>query len=338
MIWRHLDRPTLGFANSWSLDLARLERERPGLFPDLRVARTLVVTSDYSGCHKGARFETTSFLLASLDGCEEWERKRSILRRRLLPQGRRMSFKNLNDRHRRDALASFLVAANDIPGIVVSFCVSRGLDTALCADEMIDRRAHELAPLALFPKTPFRRLMRLSTFVGLFLAGLSAPMQDVLWLSDEDEIVADAARIRAAARVVANAVGHFLPHDLGHFRFGCTRSDDGSRAIEDLAAIPDLAAGAMTETMTLAIPDGGAPLGPLPADMPSGLSVKARYILGWMANGRSVLKKLTCVLSPGDDPSTLRTQWIQLWTAPSLVEFPPYSSMLYKGSIFGGIP
>jgi hypothetical protein len=139
MIWKQLDRPDLGFANGWSATVSELQRRRSDKFPDLRSASTLVIASDYSGCHKGSKYESASFLLASLDGCSNWELKRRALREQLLPQGRRMSFKNLNDRYRRDALASFLDAANDIPGVVVSFCMSRRLKIPLCADEEADR-------------------------------------------------------------------------------------------------------------------------------------------------------------------------------------------------------
>jgi hypothetical protein len=103
VIWRHLDRPELGFANAWSETVQALETRRIEALPDLRGANTLIVTSDYGGYHKGAKYETISFLLASLDGCGDWESKRVHLRTRLLPNGRRMSFKGLNDRHRRDA-------------------------------------------------------------------------------------------------------------------------------------------------------------------------------------------------------------------------------------------
>ena len=85
-----------------------LESKQSNILPYIRDAHTLIVTADYGGYHKGASYETISLLLASLDGCDVWEQKRSYLRTKLLPGGRRMSYKNLNDRHRRDALASFL--------------------------------------------------------------------------------------------------------------------------------------------------------------------------------------------------------------------------------------
>jgi hypothetical protein len=158
-------------------------------------------------------------------------------------------------------------------------------------------------------------------------------MQDVLWFSDEDDFVADHERIRMATKVIATVTSHFLPHPMRHFRFGSTKSDDGSRSIEDLAALPDLAAGAMTEVLSGA--DGASSI---LREAPRTTSGKARYILSWLANTSSALRKLTCVLSPGDQPRTLKTQWLHVYSEPALVQPASSKSMTYRGSIFGGIP
>ena len=337
MTWHHTERPELGFADGWSRTLSEMEESGKVHFPDLRRAPTLVVTSDYGGCHKGSKFETLSFLLAALDQGGEWESKRRLIRQMLLPGGRRMSFKNLNDRHRRNALASLLDAANEIPGVVVTFCVSNSLDLAALGDEAIDRTESDLAPLHLFRPSAFRRLVRLSAFVGLFLGGLSAPMQDVLWFSDQDEIVADEKRIRAATKVAAQVCAMFAHHPMGHLRFGSTRCDDGSRSIEDLAAIPDLAAGAFAE-MLMKAGTGGVPSVDLVMPLPGSLTMKSRYILSWLANQSVPLKKVTCVLSEGNEPQTLQTRWFHLYTTPAHIQLPHGSPTGYRGSIFGRIP
>ena len=71
------------------------------MFPDIRAARTLIITSDYGGYHKGARYETISFLLVPLDGCADWEAKRISLRMHKMPtQGRVHQWKTPNQRIR----------------------------------------------------------------------------------------------------------------------------------------------------------------------------------------------------------------------------------------------
>ncbi len=165
------------------------------------------------------------------------------------------------------------------------------------------------------------------------LAGLSAPAQDLLWFSDEDDFVADHSRIRAATNVIGRVGSHFLAHSLGHLRFGTTKCDDGSRSIEDLGALPDLAAGALTEVLS----DANG-ISCILQETPHTSSIKARYILSWLGDTVPALKKVTCVLSPGDQPHTLKSQWIRLYSRPALVETPARNSILYKASIFGRIP
>jgi hypothetical protein len=325
VIWRTLNNPSLGFINHWSDSLLELETKHAGILPDLRSSKTLVITSDYGGYHKGATHETISFLLAALDQCLEWEAKRRHLRKKMLSDGRRMSYKKLGDVHRRRALASFLDAADCIPGVLVSFSTAWNLPFSLTGSEETPRGLSSIAPSSLFGPRVFRRLIRTVSFVLLFLAGLSAPGQNVTWFSDEDDFAADEQRLRSACNVIMNAAGHVLPHTLGHIRLGTTKSDDGSRSLEDLAALPDLAAGALTDMLAHMRPSL------LLQGLPSQAAEKSRRILSWLADQSGDLKKLSCVLSSGDKPQTLRTQWLTIHSENAAVQ--PVTSE-YHTSIF----
>ena len=87
-------------------------------------------------------------------------------------------------------------------------------------------------------------------------------------------------------------IAHLCPHRLTHVRFGTTECDDGSLQIEDLASLPDLAAGALAELFTSTKRQRGAAatriLLPAPATIPD----KARMIVGWLAEGFHPLRKL----------------------------------------------
>src|SRR5690606_15885909 len=82
---------------------------------------------------------------------------------------------------------------------------------------------------------------------SLLIAGLSRERQNVLWISDQDAIAANLDRHKQATNAIASVLSGYLPHPLGHIRIGTAQSDDGSKAIEDLLAIPDIAAGAWSE-------------------------------------------------------------------------------------------
>lgn len=87
---------------------------------------------------------------------------------------------------------------------------------------------------------------------------------------------------------------------MGHFRFATTASDMGGLLIEDLAAVPDLAAASFNEVL--------ARLGLAPeADMPKGLltalgssvPLKIRYIASWLAGNSSTLVKVNIAIDEG---------------------------------------
>lgn len=266
-IWRHLDNPGLGLVNTFSEIIRREELSHPGLLVDLRGARTIFVASDYRGLHSGASYQSLSFLFVNPENLSPWERSRCLLRDRMGLGSRRMSYKALNDRRRRRALFSFLEAANLIPGVLVNILVDRSVQTVFEAkdpDELESTRSEIFpgwSPLVV------ERSLRAVHFVSFFLAGLSAPGQDVLWITDEDDIVANEVRLRQLVNMFAKISGHCLTHDLRHLRIGTSRLDTGRRDIEDLLAIADLAAGSLQEVVKRQGVPSGAFWLPTPTDL-----------------------------------------------------------------------
>src|SRR5262249_52476404 len=72
--------------------------------------------------------------------------------------------------------------------------------------------------------------------------------------------------------------------------------DDGSLLIEDLAAISDLAAGALAELSTGFVDQDLFPVRGVISPLPADLSWKTRLIGSWMAHEYSLLRKLTCII------------------------------------------
>ena len=96
----------------------------------------------------------------------------------------------------------------------------------------------------------------------------------------------------------------YLQHDLGHLRRGTTRLDDGTLALEDLAAIADLGAGAFCEIGTAMNAQGRYAAGNLATPLPRHLSWKSRLLSNWLASEEGSLLRLTYILridekSPG---------------------------------------
>ena len=99
---------------------------------------TLYVTSDYSGYDGGSRYFVISILVADLDNSACWERFRRSVRSRYMADGRRMSFKKLNDTNRLKALVPFLEASDEIEGLCLSIGIRKEIKNLY-----IDKKAFE---------------------------------------------------------------------------------------------------------------------------------------------------------------------------------------------------
>lgn len=235
--------PTFGIISGLSNIFHRLDLARPGGFPDLRIEPDLVVASDYSGDHAGAPYNTLSFLITNPAALVHWERARSRVRSAFLRDGRRVAFKNLGDRQRAQALPHLLRIADQLPGVLLTVAISKA------AGSMFEPVPKPLPALAArWSKHVLEHVLRCTHFISFLLAGLSRPGQNVLWVTDEDAIAANESHLRDLTTVLAYVASSYLPHTLNHLR--CTTTgiaDDGTRAIEDFAALPDLAAGGLAE-------------------------------------------------------------------------------------------
>lgn len=293
-VWFDAPAPHLGAANTLSAAIAGTEHRHPGIIPDLRTSQTILIGSDYSGSHQTAQFRIISLVITNVERIGIWNAQRQGVRAAMLPQQRRMSYKGLNDRHRRAALIPFLAAANQMPGLLVSIAIDKSIPT-IFADETPDQRTTHPAFLGWKPKL-IERAMRIIHLTSLLLRGLSAPGQDVCWFTDQDDIVANERRLRSFVNLTATISSRYLQHPLRNLRIGTSACDTGGRDIEDFLAIPDLAAGALQELLT-------AGLTRMILDAPSlflqkdeAIAAKASNIMNWFADNTQPLRRLTFVI------------------------------------------
>lgn len=94
------------------------------------------------------------------------------------------------------------------------------------------------------------KLLRVTHLLGLLLAGLTGPGQDVFWVTDEDALAVPAyPRLRLLTDVLATVSSNILQHDLRHLRVH-TSKDSGDLAVSDLMSISDLAAGMIANLLS----------------------------------------------------------------------------------------
>jgi hypothetical protein len=84
---------------------------------------------------------------------------------------------------------------------------------------------------------------------------------------------------------------------MGHFRFGTTTSDAGDLLIEDLTAVPDLAAGCLGDVLSMLAPHPEAS-SVARLFLPAGgiAPPKAVDIATWLADSSGSLSKLNLVV------------------------------------------
>lgn len=249
--WRSLSRPELGLADLISDHLYLSNLITSACLRSLQSDPTLLLFSDYGGSHKGARFEVLSFLVLALDGTEGFDGMRRRLRKGTLGHERRMSYKTLNDRMRMRSLQAFLDTLDQLEGLLVNFALDK---------RAIGRLSEEYAPdvtpehLSKWASRPFRKLTQIGHLAAILIEGVRSDHQNLVWMSDEDEIAPNELKHAEATRILGHLLSHYCSGPMGHFRFGTTASDTGDRLIEDLAAAPDLAAGCIGEVLSLLAP------------------------------------------------------------------------------------
>src|SRR5438552_5753056 len=95
-------------------------------YPHLRDGSDIVLASDYSGEHAQPEFQVLSFLVTTKRSLfQDWEAARLTVRKKYLTQQRRMSFKELKDALRINALSEFLEAASLLNGLLVCIAVEK---------------------------------------------------------------------------------------------------------------------------------------------------------------------------------------------------------------------
>ena len=260
----------------------------------------MYVFSDYSGTHKGSRFQTYSFLVLDLYESPQWELHRRSVRQEHLPHNRRLSFKRLGDKHRQAAIVPLLQAANNIRGCIFTFAIDSEVRNLMHGEHFRRFMNEQLSGDKGWATASIEMRLRICTFGLLLIGGLAAPKQNVFWISDQDEILANERQSQYMAELLGRLGNLYLPQDLGEQSFGSTAIDEVDRAIEDLAALPDLAAGALAELCASQIDHLRSSVASV-FETPEGISNKARALCNWYLDDSYRLRRAVFAITVQPD-------------------------------------
>jgi len=248
--------------------------------------------SDYAGEHAESRYEVISILAFDFASAAQWNAMTRSVRQRCLKDHRRMSFKSLGDRRRRKALQPFLCAADSLTGICASFAIHKDVKY-LCLDPKDTAKiVSDIGLQGTWNAKGLERLLRVVHFVSVLISGLSHPSQNVYWISDQDNMFANSTRCQDVTRLASLFTRYYVQHPLGELGIGTTQIDESDMALEDMAAIPDLVAGAVAEltTQIAATYGGRIPYG-IALSVPNNITWKAQALVDWLASEYQHLKR-----------------------------------------------
>jgi hypothetical protein len=277
-----------------------LQKARPVMFPDFSDESTIFAASDYSGQHKTAGYEAYSFVLTTPKRWQSWERHRIEIRSRFL-MTRRISYKSLEDKKRWEVLPIFMAAAAILEGITFTILVNKKIVSLFSKSGKIDLDHPDLARFSNWKESVIERTLRITHLMALFVAGLSNEGQNLIWITDEDEMVANEERLREVTSVISEVFSNLIEHNFGHFRFGTTASDNGTLQLEDLAAIADLSAGALVDVLTDLESAGKTTSPHLFIPIGHKVSRKSRAITAWFTSYDMPMRHIVVALDPDGD-------------------------------------
>ena len=250
---------------------------------------SLMIASDYSGEHREASHLIYCYLIVA-GGARGWHSTMRRTRVALLRDGRRMCYKRLDDAVRRKALFSYLSAAADLHGCLVAIAVDKR-KTWLSTQPGVAADVQRMFNIkSSWSDHALEKMMRKVQFLSLILSIWARHHCNVTWITDQDEFVANDARHDDALAAVGQMASLYTPGRSGLLRLNTTNQDPGALDFEDLCAIPDLAAGMLSETSSC-LAEGGVWENGAQRELQSDLSAKADHIANWFWDDDMPLRK-----------------------------------------------
>ena len=297
-IWRHADNPLAGYGVLLSEAMEIVERGDSQLLWPVD-SSIQVIVSDYSGQHRHATHEVYSFLVTTWNDLQDWLLLREAFRAAWLPDGRRISFKQLREPLRKRAYPHFLKLAGQLKANLITFMIDNRVGSFV---EGGPKALPEALDDCFAPGTSdasIEKIYRLALFVALLQSGLRQERQPSLWISDHDETLDSFDRRERFARLAS-----YLTYGLTDWReaadqnFMTTEADNLPAWAEDLAAVPDIAAGACAQLSGL-LPE-------FVSQAPWMISLshevdrdwRARVFGDWLSSSHGILRHVLLRLAP----------------------------------------
>lgn len=260
-----------------------------------------VIVSDYSGQHRQATHEVYSFLVTTDYELEGWLPLREEFRASWLPDGRRISFKQLREPLRKRAYPRFLELAGRLKANLITIMIDNQVGSFVEGGPRALAEALDDCFAPGMPDAGIEKVYRLALFVALLQSGLRQERQPSLWISDHDETLDSFDRRERFARLAT-----YLTFGLTRWRnaadqnFMTTEAKNLPAWVEDLATIPDIAAGACAQLSAILPEFVGQRTWTVSMPHDVDRDWRARIFGEWLSAPQGVLRHVLLRLAPDD--------------------------------------
>lgn len=290
-VWKPITEVAAGYAFNLSAAVAAVEEANPGVLVPVDQG-PVVLASDYSGQHRNASHEAYSFLVTCDHYFQPWLASLREFRHNWLPDGRRLSFKKLNEPVRWRALPAFFTTIGALTANVITVMVDHRVGSFYGGDqEALMRTFPDCFPNGTKAGT-VEKMFRHASFVALITAALRRENQEMFWVGDHDETLDSDDRREGFARLASH-----LTFGLTRWRqpascwFGTTETAGAPDWAEDLAAVADLLAGAYCK-MSGDLPAFFGRRSWLVSMSPQNIDRRAQAVGDWLASGPQALRHI----------------------------------------------
>jgi hypothetical protein len=250
-VWRPFNVPPAGYVNLLSRAIEITERGDSDLMWPVDDGLQ-VIASDYSGQHRQATHEVYSFLITTWGSLQEWLPQRTSFRERWIPDKRRLSFKQLREPVRRRAYPHFLAVAGALRANLITIMIDNRVGSFADGGPKALAAALDDCFVAGAPSNNIEKIQRLAFFVAMLQAGLRREDQRSFWISDHDETLDTFEKREGFARLATYlTIGLTGRRNSAEHTFMTTEAKGVPDWAEDLASIPDIAAGACASLSTM---------------------------------------------------------------------------------------
>jgi hypothetical protein len=241
--WRHIDNLEKGIVNELSDFIDKLEYSEKVFLPDLRQADNLYIFSDYSA-NKDQQLISYSILILDDNSVNSFVAVQKHFWEVYTLESRIIEYKKLNDGPTKRALVPFLQLCNKLNGLLLTIIIHKNTKSIYTTKipEYLQKQI-----ITWGKKAVREKFLRLREFLIFILNGLGREDQNVLWITDNDEIVANNLQLDTANTILKETLYKHLDFRIGSFELKTLDADSRDKCFEKLCSLTDLAAGGLVD-------------------------------------------------------------------------------------------